>query len=102
MQEKTIKEIEREYELEIPRIVNSIKKQKAKLVLLQFPDGLKPYSTIIAKEIERKAGCECIIWFESCFGACDVPLEAERLGIQMIVQFGHSPWSYKRKDIKII
>lgn len=95
-------EIEREYELEIGKIVKTIKKEKAKKVLLQFPDGLKPYSTVIVEEIEKKSGCECIIWMGTCFGACDIPLEVERLSVDLIVQFGHSPCKYKKKDIKII
>jgi len=102
MQNKSIMEIEREYELEIDKIVKTINKEKAKKVLLQFPDGLKPYSTVIAEEIEKKAGCECIIWLGTCFGACDVPLDVERLGVDLIVQFGHSAWEYKQKDIKIV
>ena len=36
-----------EYDLELDRVVNEIKKQKAKRVLVQLPDGLKPK----AKEI---------------------------------------------------
>jgi len=103
MQNKSIYEIEREYELEIDKIVKTIKKQKEKYVLLQFPDGLKPYSTVIAEEIEKKTNAEIIIWMGSCFGACDVPLDAERLKVDLIVQFGHSAWDYsKRKDIKIL
>ncbi len=102
MQNKSIYEIEREYELEIDKIIQTIKKEKAKKVLLQFPDGLKPYSTVISEEIERKSGCECLIWLGTCFGACDVPLDVERLGVDLIVQFGHSAWEYKKKNMKII
>ncbi len=101
MQNKSIYEIEREYELEIDKIVKTIKKQKAKTVLLQFPEGLKPYSTVIAEEIEKRANAETIIWMGTCFGACDIPLDVERLGADLIVQFGHSAWKYKGKDIKI-
>lgn len=107
MEKKSIYEIEREYDLEIEKIVKTIKKQKAKLVLLQFPDGLKPYSATIAEEIENKANenrmektgekVECLIWLGSCFGACDVPLQVEKLGIDLIIQFGHSAWKYKNK-----
>ena len=100
MQNKSISEIEKEYDLEMERIIKTIKKEKAKLVLLQFPEGLKPYSTAIAEEIEKKADCECIIWLGKCFGACDVPLGAEKLGIQLIIQFGHSKWNYK--NIKVL
>ncbi len=102
MQLKSIYEIEREYELEIDKIVKTIKKNKAKLVLLQFPDGLKPYATIIAEEIEnrmKKQGrkVEVLIWFGSCYGACDVPsVEKLKPKIDLIVQFGHSAWKGKK------
>ncbi len=102
MQHKSFSEIEKEYELEIDKVVKTIKKNKAKLVLLQFPDGLKPYSTTIAEEIEKRTNAECFIWLGSCFGACDVPLQVEKLRIDLIIQFGHSAWPYKRKDIKVI
>ncbi len=100
--EKSIKELEREYDLEIDKIAGAIKKQKAKRVLLQFPDGLKPYADVIASEIEKSflkkkprketKKPEFFIWFGSCFGACDVPLQTEKLGVDLIVQFGHSAW----------
>ena len=92
MEPKSISEIKNEYELELNRIINAIKKQKAKKILLQFPEGLKPYSIVIAKEIEKKADCDCFVWLDTCFGACDIPLETEKLGIDLIVQFGHSRW----------
>lgn len=104
MEPVSISDIEKRYELEIEKIVKTIKKENAKLILLQFPDGLKPYSTIIAEEIEKRlrGKAECLIWLGSCFGACDVPLQVEKLGVQLIVQFGHSAWPYKRKDIEVI
>lgn len=104
MQKKSISELEREYELELNKVVGVIKKEKVKTVLLQFPDGLKPYACVIADEIEKKADkkVECLIWFGTCFGACDVPIQVEKLGVDLIVQFGHSAWNYKRKDIKVL
>ena len=102
MLKKTIEEINEIYELELDKIVKNIKKEKAKKVLLQFPDGMKPYSTEICSYIEENTGCNCFIWLDSCFGACDIPLEVERLGVDMIIQFGHSAWGYKEKGIKEI
>tara|TARA_Y100000310_G_C20273303_1_gene619072 strand:+ start:148 stop:456 length:309 start_codon:yes stop_codon:yes gene_type:complete len=96
---KTFSEIEQKYDLEIPKIVRTIKKEKAKHVLLQFPDGLKPYSTAIAKEIENNLGkekTEIIIWFGTCYGACDIPMHTEKLGIDLIIQFGHSEWKFEK------
>ncbi len=90
MQSTSISDIEKKSELELEKVVTRIKKEKAKLVLLQFPDGMKPFSTIIAEEIEKRAGCECMIWLGSCFGGCDVP----RAEVDLVVQFGHSEWKF--------
>jgi 2-(3-amino-3-carboxypropyl)histidine synthase len=91
---KTFQEIDEKYDLEIKKIVDTVKKDKVKRVLLQFPEGLKPYSQVICDKIEKESGSECMIWMGTCFGACDVPLEVERLGVDLIVQFGHSVWKY--------
>ncbi len=92
-------EIEKVYELEMNRIVDKINHNKIKKVLLQFPEGIKPYAQVIADEIEGRCKCDCFIWLGTCFGACDLPLEVEKLGIEMIVQFGHSNWSYESINI---
>ena len=103
MQKKSFEEINEIYDLEIERIVKTILKQRAKRVLLQFPEGMKPYSTVITDEISSKSKADIFIWMGTCFGACDVPLEVERLGVDLIVQFGHSSWNFgKEKKIKII
>ena len=40
-----------------------MKKEKAKKVLLQFPDGLKPYSTTIVDYLEEKfTDVDFFIW----------------------------------------
>jgi len=93
MQKKSIEEINEIYELELDKIIKSIQKQKAKRVLLQFPEGMKPYSTVVVEYFEslkELKGVEFFIWLGSCFGACDVPLEVSGLGVDLIVQFGHS------------
>jgi len=92
MENKTISEINEKYDLELDKVVSNIKKKKAKKVLLQFPEGLKPYSTTISEDVEKKADCQCFIWLGDCFGGCDVPLGVEEIGVDLIVQFGHSAW----------
>ncbi|MGV8152272.1 MAG: diphthamide synthesis protein [Candidatus Nanoarchaeia archaeon] len=95
MQKKTIQEIQENYELELDKAINNIKKQKAKIVLLQFPEGMKAYSQAIADEIELKTNALCIIWFGTCFGACDIPLvDNITPKIDLVIQFGHSAWNY--------
>ena len=98
--EKSFLEINKKYDLEISKIVKTIKKDKAKRVLLQFPDGLKSSATAIEEEIKKKLGdnkVELFIWLGTCFGACDVPIQVEKLAVDLIVQFGHSKWDYINK-----
>lgn len=75
------------YNLELKKVINQIKKQNAKLVLVQLPDGLKPYAKEIQETIEDKTNAKVITWMGSCFGACDIP-SVEK--IDLLVQFGHS------------
>lgn len=88
------------YDLEIDRISSEIKKKKARRVLIQLPDGLKPYAAQIVDAIQEKLKAknkpEIMIYFGTCFGACDLPIEEAKIAnIDLIVQFGHSPWIYK-------
>jgi len=94
MQNTTINEINEKYELELGKVFKQIKQKKAKRILFQFPEGMKPYAQIICDEISGKANCECFIWMGDCFGACDVP-DVDGLDIDLIVQFGHSKWEFK-------
>ena len=80
------------YNLELEKAVRKVKDSKAKLVCIQLPDGLKPKADGIQREIEEKTDAKVVIWLESCFGACDVPLEVERLGVDLLIQWGHSEW----------
>ncbi len=75
-------------DLELDRVVETIKSQNAKLVYIQLPDGLKPSADKIQREIESRTGAEVFIWAGSCFGACDVP----KVDCDLLVQFGHSEW----------
>jgi len=80
------------YELELEKVVEKIKKEKAKIVCIQLPEGLRPKAKQIADELEKKTGAEIIIWQGSCFGACDLPIGLEKLGVDLLVQWGHSEW----------
>lgn len=83
-----IKSLEEKYELELERIVSEIKSSGAKSVLLQLPDGLKPWGIALSDYLESKTSVNISIWLGDCFGACDLPNSDSDL----IVQFGHAPW----------
>ena len=81
------------YKLELNKVIEHIKKSKAKLVLLQLPDGMKQKSNIIIDQVEKEANCEAFLLFGSCFGACDLPLGLDLLKIDLIVQWGHNKFN---------
>jgi 2-(3-amino-3-carboxypropyl)histidine synthase len=91
---KTILELEKEYDLELDRIIKQIKTSKAKLVLLQFPEGLKPYAIAVVDFLEEKTNgkTEFLIWLESCYGTCDTPVLSKKIEkqVDLVVQFGHN------------
>lgn len=88
----TLNELNEKYDLELGRVVNEVNKFKAKLVLLQFPDGLKPYATSVVDYLEEKTKAKFLIWFGSCYGACDTPVLGKELEkkIDLMIQFGHN------------
>ncbi len=83
-----------DYDFEIDGIIENIRKKKAKKVLLQLPEGLKPFALRIVDEVEEKTKATCFIWFGSCYGACDLPVLPIADKIDLVVQFGHSRFGF--------
>lgn len=81
-----------EYDLELERAADEIKKAKARRVCIQLPDGIKPMAKQIADDLKSKTSAEIIIWLGSCFGACDIPKQVEDLKVDLLIQWGHSEW----------
>ncbi len=77
-----------EYDLELDRAVALIQKEKAKTVVIQLPEGLKPKATLIADVLHERTGAQVLIWMEQTFGACDIP----ELPVDVLIQWGHSSW----------
>ena len=78
------------FDFEEERIKQEITRLGAKRVLLQMPEGLKPEAPKLAKIVE-KTGPLAIISADPCYGACDIAVnEAEGLGVDLIVHFGHA------------
>jgi 2-(3-amino-3-carboxypropyl)histidine synthase len=78
------------YELELDRVIERVKKNKHKTVMIQLPDGLKPRAGEIVDTIRDKTGAEVIIWMASCYGACDLPHGLEQLKVDLFIQWGHN------------
>ncbi len=84
------------YKLELDSVIKKIKDENARLVCVQLPDGLKPDANVIADAIEKNTEAKVVMWFGSCYGACDVPMGLDKYGFDLLVQFGHAqfvrPW----------
>lgn len=79
------------FDFEIDRLINEIIQYKAKRVLLQLPEGVRPYAFEITEAIEAKSGIEVIISGDSCYGACDLSLnQAMDLEADLLIHYGHS------------
>jgi 2-(3-amino-3-carboxypropyl)histidine synthase len=79
-----------EYGLELDKAAAFIRKEKAKTVCIQLPDGLKPQAGRIADALGAATGAKIFIWAGSCFGACDTPMLPKEF--DLLLQWGHSPW----------
>ncbi|MCI2413824.1 MAG: diphthamide biosynthesis enzyme Dph2 [Candidatus Aramenus sp.] len=84
------------YFFDYERIVQEIRKRNAKRVLLQFPEGLKPFSTDAVESLNRRLPeVEFVISGEPSWGACDVAEDEARIvGVDLIVHFGHTPYTW--------
>lgn len=80
-----------DYDLELNKAISKIKTLNAKLVCIQLPDGLKRYADQIQEVIEKNTEAIVLIYFASCFGACDIPEIKEA---DLLIQWGHSEWNY--------
>ncbi len=89
-----------DYNLETERVIAFIKKKAAKKVCLQLPDGLKPLAKQITHDIRKETDAQVFIWAGSNFGACDIPLEVQRLGVDVLIHYGHSKWVYDVEQTK--
>ena len=75
-----------DYNLELDKAADEIRKTNAKTVCIQLPDGLKPKAKEIADYLENKTKAKIMIWAGSCFGGCDVP----KLDVDLLIQWGHA------------
>lgn len=82
--------ISSKYDFELARIVNEARTTHARLVALQFPEGLAPYGPSIA-ELLRKHGVDSVVLADIIYGACCIDdLACQALGAELLVHFGHS------------
>ncbi len=93
-----IKYLTDKYDIDFDEIAKRINEKKYDKVAIQIPDGFKMHALEIADLLHEKTGAEIYIWGGSTYGACDIPTGLEKLGIKMIIQFGHA--RFRADEIK--
>lgn len=83
------------YNAELEKALEKIRQTKAKLVCIQLPDGMKPLAGEIEQKIVEETGARVLIWLGSNFGACDIPLGLNRLGVDLLISWGHNKFNKK-------
>jgi len=83
------------YNPEVEKVIAKIKDSKAKTVCVQLPDGMKPYAKEISDRLEEETGVRVLIWLGSNFGACDIPLGLNRMGVDLLLSWGHNRFNKK-------
>ncbi|HTZ41880.1 MAG TPA: diphthamide biosynthesis enzyme Dph2 [Candidatus Omnitrophota bacterium] len=77
-------------DFEKEKLIRELKKRKPKRVLIQLAEGIKQNSSEFA-DLFNKMGIEAIFSGETSWGACSPAIqEAEALGADLIVHFGHA------------
>ena len=93
---------EREWDYELDRILEIIKKKEAKTVGLQFPEGLKRRGPKIVSDIKNGVGQDVVVAIsgQPCYGACDIDTHLLKRS-DIFIHFGHSPMKTSDKIIYV-
>ncbi|HIJ10789.1 TPA: hypothetical protein HA278_01905 [Candidatus Woesearchaeota archaeon] len=83
------------YQIELEKALERIQSTNAKTVCIQLPDGMKPYAKEIEYEITSKTDARVLIWLGSNFGACDIPLGLSKMGVDLLISWGHNVFHKK-------
>lgn len=88
---QAVKQLPSNYSFEIHKTIHHVRKNKAKAVALQMPEGLQMFACTIADIIERFTDASTVIMGDVTYGACCIDdYTAVALGCDMLVHYGHS------------
>jgi hypothetical protein len=86
-----IKVLPNNYEFEIHKTVWRVRTAGAKMVALQFPEGLLMYACLISDILERFCSVTTLIMGDVTYGGCCIDdFSARALGASFFVHYGHS------------
>jgi 2-(3-amino-3-carboxypropyl)histidine synthase len=86
----TLDDLHRNHDIELDGLAEDVADHDPSMVGLQLPDGIRDYGPALAAWLEDETGTEVVISGDPSFGACDLALQLEHIGVDLLVHFGHS------------
>jgi 2-(3-amino-3-carboxypropyl)histidine synthase len=100
--QKVVGQLPSNYNFEIYKCIWQIELKKAKVVALQFPEGLLMFSTMIADILQEFAKVKVVIMGDVTYGACCIDdYTAKALGADFLIHYGHS-WYVQVANLSLI
>jgi len=85
------------YDFHLADVAAFILERQAKLVALQFPEGLVTHVQEVIDELQRRTGASFVVLADPCFGACDVNLSYREYA-DALIHFGHAEMPALKAD----
>lgn len=82
------------YDLNLEKMAAAVRDHAPKRILVQLPDGLKARAPEIRDRLARETEAPVLFWAGSNFGACDMPLSVDKMGVDLLIHVGHSAWRF--------
>lgn len=90
------------YEFEDVKVADIISKNSTKKVLIQLPDGLKPFGLKLINTLRNRTHATFYFSADPCYGACDLAVDAAKIvGADLIIHYGHTPITVST-DVKVV
>ncbi|MCW4051387.1 MAG: diphthamide biosynthesis enzyme Dph2 [Candidatus Bathyarchaeota archaeon] len=90
------------YHLELEKVRDEITRRGARRVLLQLPDGMRPFAYQMVKALKESTGAHIMLSGDSCYGACDLASrQALEVDADLLVHYGHAEMVQER-DVPVL
>ncbi len=90
------------YDFELDKTAAEISKRNAKLIVVQFAEGLKIYAEQVIQSLEKATGATFILSADPTWGGCDIDdVQAKLHGADLLLHFGHNDFC-KESEIPVL
>lgn len=90
------------YDFELEKTSVEISKRGAKLVVVQFAEGLKVYAEQVIRNLEKTTGASFILAADPTWGGCDIEdVQAKLHGADLLIHFGHNDFC-KESEVPVL